>query len=155
MWEGKGQMKALVRSLTALALACCGTAAFAADWRVATESEGAVGYVDADSVRRDGDRIVFEVTVVFFAPTTDMRRSQARYEGNCAEMTARPTTLTAFRGDGSSVNVPMDAEGVRRPEPGTNLHIVLTAACTRRFAGPSIPDIEAHAAAARQPAGKQ
>ncbi|HEX8642634.1 MAG TPA: surface-adhesin E family protein [Allosphingosinicella sp.] len=143
-----------VRSFAALALACCGTSALAMDWRVATATEGALGYIDADSVRRDGDRIVFTVAVVFFPPARTTGRTHARYEGDCAEMTARPTQLTAFRPDGSSADVPI-AEAVRRPEPGTNLHIVLTAACTRRFEGATIPDVDAHAAAAARGPGRK
>lgn len=135
-----------VWTVAALALACCPAAGLATDWRMATLSDGAIGYVDADSVRRDGDRIVFEITILLFE--TPMRRSLARYEGDCAAMTARPAQLIVYQLDGTGRAVPMDAERVRRAEPGTNLHGALSAACTRRYAGPTIPDVEAHAAAA-------
>ena len=131
----------------AAALACCGTGALAEDWRVVSVSDTGIGYIDADTVRRDGSAVSFSGTVYYVDPPTDMIRSTTRYQGDCAQMSARATEMTAFLRDGRRESWPID-EAPEPVRPGSNLHGFVRAACEGVWPGGTVADIDAHAAAA-------
>ena len=124
------------------------------DWRVAaTDSEGeggrsvgrSVGFVDLNSMSREGDRVSF-ILEVHFINQRNANGPNAMLSHMQAECSARrwSTTDTILYRDGAEVgrNGGTQSEAV---EPNSNGYAVLTAVCTGQFQTGPIADRDAYA----------
>lgn len=124
------------------------------DWRVAaTDSEGeggrsvgrSIGFVDLNSMSRDGDRVSF-ILEVHFINQRNANGPNAMLSHMQAECSARrwSTTDTILYHDGNEVgrNGGTPSEAV---EPSSNGYVVLTAVCTGQFQTGPIIDRSAYA----------
>lgn len=121
----------LILSLSALAAA---SPVAAENWRRSSQANGAVAYIDADNVQRDGDRVTFwrelrwgEVRTLQGGLRYD--RILALYEGDCRAMRLR---AVEFRAKLAEVVVAASDEGdaaFTDAVPGTTAETDMRSAC--------------------------
>jgi hypothetical protein len=107
--------------------------AAAETWRASSRAEGAVAFIDVDSIRREGDRVSFWREVRWpEARALDgglrFDRIGARYEGDCRTMTLRSMAIRA-KLDQQVVLASEEAGDVETAEPGSTAEIDLRSAC--------------------------
>jgi hypothetical protein len=147
----------------ACALAAWSSAAAAADWRLVTVNEniGAeyglslAGFVDYDSVRREGPMVTFQMVLVSEVPTrSGMDNARARIEADCPPGRYRHIERAFYGGDQVLDRIGSD-EPVRA-EPLSTIWLLIEAACSGEPAdSPSVDDPyrsgQANLRARRQP----
>ena len=121
----------IVAAATAALVAA--SSAGAENWRVSSSADGARGYIDVDSIRRDGDRVRFVREVRWPSASTledgsRFDRIASLYEADCRAMTLRSLTVSARLGG----EVVLEGEGSGELEhvaPGSTGEIDLRSAC--------------------------
>jgi protein tyrosine/serine phosphatase len=109
------------------------SAAMAENWRASSEAQGAIAYIDTESIQRSGDEVQFwrelrwpEVRELENGLRYD--RMAALYLGDCRAMTLRAVKLRVNLGE--KVLYAGDQEGaVEKAKPGTTAEIDLRSAC--------------------------
>jgi hypothetical protein len=120
-------------SALAMAMALAAAPAAAETWRASSRAEGAVAFIDVDSIRREGDRVSFwrEVRWPEVRSLDDglrFDRIQARYEADCRAMTLRTMAIRA-KLDQQVVLAADEAGEVETASPGSTAEIDLRSAC--------------------------
>lgn len=123
-----------------LAFALAGTAAAQPqNWRASSASDEAQGYIDTDSIDREGDRVRFWREIRFGqVQSTDsgerFDRIAAHYEGDCRLKTLRSMTLRVRLG-GRLVFEGEDTGETEAVSPGSAGDADLRAACFNEWPG--------------------
>jgi hypothetical protein len=115
-------------------LALASAPASSENWRKSGSTGGAIGYIDTDSLKRDGDKIRFWTEVRLPEPQSApsgerFDRMAALVEIDCRAKTYRNLKSRANLGDRliHQGKVPKGAPDPVRP--GTNIHVQLRAVC--------------------------
>lgn len=109
------------------------SAAQAENWRASSQSQEAKAYIDADSIRRDGDRVLFWREVRWPNPRSlgdgsRFDRMAAFYDGNCRAMTLQSKALRVKLGDRIILSAD-EAGEMESAEPGTTAETDLRSVC--------------------------
>jgi hypothetical protein len=117
----------------AIAVGATASPALAENWRASSKGQGAVAYIDVDSIERKGDRVTFWREIRWpearsLAGDVRYNRMAALHEGDCKKMTLRSVKVRVSL-DGRVV-VEGDADDEPEAmEPGSNGEIDLRSAC--------------------------
>lgn len=125
----------MIRGIFAVALGAFVAAppAQAENWRASSTDGNASAYIDADTIRRDGDRVSFRRELRWpeaRALANGMRynRLLALYEGDCRAMTLRSLSVSAKLDD--AVLLSVDGRGeIEQVQPGSTADVDLRSAC--------------------------
>ena len=120
-------------SVFPIVLAVASVPASSETWRESGSTGGAIGYIDTDSLKRDGDKIRFWTEIRLpepkSAPTGErFDRMGALVEIDCRAMTYRNLRNRAGLGD----RLIYEGKVKEAPDtvtPGTNIHAQLRAVC--------------------------
>lgn len=120
-----------------LAALAAAAPAHAESWRLSSRSGAASAYIDADSIRRDGDRVTFVREVRWPEPRTlqgDKRfdRMRAVYEAGCKAMTLQSLAIEARLGDAVLLSAGERGK-LETVQPGSTAAADLAAACHGRW----------------------
>ena len=116
-----------------IAIGMLGSPAQAENWRPSSAAGDAVAFIDVDSIRREGDQVLFWREVRWPTPRTldgGLRydRIGELYEASCRNMTLRSTALRVKLGEQVvfSHNAPRDTENATA---GSNAETDIRSAC--------------------------
>jgi hypothetical protein len=123
----------------AFALATMPAAAWAADWRVAsgvseTPAGRALGFIDAESIQRTGDRITFIAFLIYEPDRRGFDNVIVHFEGDCVNLTFESTQVSSYRGHRRVGNVGPVERG--RAAPNSAGFGLIEAACGAMLLGP-------------------
>lgn len=115
-------------------LAMASAPASAENWRASGSSDGAIGYIDTDSVKRNGDRIRFWTEIRLPEPHSAPSGERFDRMGALVEIDCRARTYRNLKGRANlgdrliyQGKVANDAPDTVRP--GTNIHAQMRAVC--------------------------
>lgn len=109
------------------------SAAQAENWRASSQTQQAKGYIDTDSIQRDGDRVLFWREVRWPEPRSledgsRFDRMAARYDGNCRTMTLQSKAIRVKLGDRIILSAD-EAGEMESAEPGSTAETDMLSAC--------------------------
>ncbi|HYG29296.1 MAG TPA: surface-adhesin E family protein [Allosphingosinicella sp.] len=105
----------------------------AENWRASSSDGNASAFIDADSIRRDGDQVSFRrelrwPEVRMLGNRLRYNRLLAHYEGDCRAMTLRSISIAAKLDD----EVVLSGEGsgeIEQARPGSTAEVDMRSAC--------------------------
>jgi len=117
----------------------CSAPVWAADWRLIDDSGGAFIYIDADTVKADGDLVEFSQKQSFSTPQSSKSGQTYDYlimgiAANCTDQTLAMTRGAAYKNDGTlidSTTVPKARWAFTHPDLSTTGQAELKFVCSR------------------------
>jgi hypothetical protein len=123
-----------------LLLAMVGSPAQSETWREVSKVGDTSGYIDTESIKRDGDKVRFRLDMRLFLP--EGTRSGHRYdriastvEIDCREKTYRILRIGAKLGDRSVFGGKSPDKSVNPIRPGTTVDDEMRAVCSDEWGG--------------------